>query len=149
MPSGILDDPLGINGNNPTPPQVVWDIPVITAAVAQGDAVVIRMTGLLGALTCAKADTAVHNPAEKVGVVLAPAAVGGTARVCVYGPALVKTTNNPTIGTAVNQQGTISATPGQLTAVTADATTIAGTAHGRFLSVQNAASQAWMWVGSE
>lgn len=149
MSSGQINDPSGINGQSSSPFATVIEVPVITLAVVQGDAVVIRMASTAGAMTCAKADTAVHNPVEKVGVVLAPAAIGQTARVVIQGPALVKTTNNPTIGLATNQSANISATPGSLTAVTAAAADIAGAVHGRFMSVQNASSQAWLWVGQE
>lgn len=124
-----ITDPVGLFGQAPTQPQVIFEIPAGSAVTAKQLVALVMASD--GVLTCVPATTASHDPAVKVGVALDAGATNDIIRVVVYGVAEV---NTPATGPAISEVLILTATAGEADGAVADATTVAGDIHGVFLT---------------
>lgn len=139
-----ITNPLGAFGQAAAP--YMNDVPFkLSGTVSLYDVVEITYTESTAAFACRRAGTGVSATPGKVGVAQEAGISGETIMVRVEGPTPV----NIGVGgvVAIGESLILTATAGTADGVVADATTVAGTTYGRFMSDEIGTSDtAMVWV---
>lgn len=132
MGQAQITDPEGTNGLDPF---YGYDCETFhnnsaSVAITEGDLLALVWDETTATIKVALADTDTHDPASKVAVAAENIAAGGAGRCITRGFARV---NIGSGSVAVGERLILTATAGQADGVAADATTVEGDTHGRFL----------------
>lgn len=142
-----ISDPHGTNGTSASYAGARQDISVVAGATAITEKMAVALVMASdGEMTAVPYDLDLHATGYPMGVALEDISAGGVGQVCVSGPCIV---NTPATGPSIGEMLIGTTTAGTVDGVAADATTVAGSTHGYFLTDEIGTSNTcWAWISN-